>query len=189
MYVPQEQMPNVPLTLAIRTSIDPDHVAGSVRTTLQAVAPESPVTSMQSMAAILETVLGPQRFSTTLLGVFAAVAAVLAAAGLYGLIAYLVSRRTKEIGLRIALGASPRDVMQATAGRGIVLAAIGLTLGLAGALALTRLSSRVLFEISPADPLTYIAVALAFLMVTGTASYLPARRALRINPIQALRAE
>jgi putative ABC transport system permease protein len=141
------------------------------------------------MEAILATVRGPQFFNTTLLATFAWIALALAAAGLWGLIAHAVSRRTHEIGVRIALGAQTRDVLRLTAGHGLALALGGIALGLVAAAALTSTLRHALFDVSPNDPATLAVVSLAFLLVATAASVLPARRALRIDPAQALRSE
>jgi putative ABC transport system permease protein len=161
----------------------------TVRAALAAANADLAVTRVEPMTAILAEEVGPQRFVATLLAVFAWIAMVLALAGLYGLIAYLVGRRTKEIGLRVALGATAREVLRLTAGRGLALSAAGVLLGAGGAWALTRLLGGVLFEVSPTDPRTFAGVAAAFLAVTAAAAGVPARRALRINPIEALRVE
>jgi ABC-type antimicrobial peptide transport system permease subunit len=189
MYVPHAQMPDVWLMFAIRTRTAPDALAETLRSTLSAAVPEAPVVSIEPMSAILAQALGPQRFGTTLFAVFAWVAVFLAAAGVYGLIAYFVSCRTREIGVRVALGASTTDIVRMTAGRGIVLSAGGLVTGLAVARALSGLLSRVLFEVSPVDPATYAVVAIGFLALAAAASYVPARRALQIDPARTLNAE
>jgi putative ABC transport system permease protein len=177
------------MTIAMRTAVPPESLIGAVRNMVTAVAPRQPMARAESMDGILAAVRGPQRFSATLLAAFAWIALVLAAAGLWALIAHVVARRTHEIGIRVALGANPRDVLRMTAGRGIALAAAGIVLGLAGAAAATRLLQRVLFDVSPTDPATFAAIAGLFLLVAITASVLPARRALRIDPAEALRLE
>ncbi len=189
MYVPHRQMPQVPLMLAMRTGTRPEALVDATRSALRRAAPEVPVVRIESMTAILALARGPQRFSTTLLVAFAWVAVVLAAAGLYGLIAYFVSSRAKEIGVRVTLGARASDIVRLTAGPGVVLSAAGLAIGLVGAWALRRVVGRMLFEVSPGDPATYATVAVGFLVVAAVASYLPARRALGIDPAQTLRAE
>ncbi len=189
MYVPHRQMPGVALMLGLKTATSPEAMADTVRATLRAAAPSSVVTRIQTMTEILTLARGSHRFAMTLLSVFAWVAVILAAAGLYGLIAYVVSRRTKEIGVRVALGANAVDIVRVTAGRGLVLGAIGVVLGVLASLGLSQLLRRGLFEVSATDPATYMVVAGSFLILTAAASYVPARRALRINPVDALRAE
>jgi putative ABC transport system permease protein len=189
MYVPHRQMPSVPLMFAVKTSIPPGGMAAGVRATLRAAAPDLPISRIESMAAVLAQARGAQRFATVLLGLFAWIAVLLAATGLYGLLAYVVSRRTKEIGVRVALGATTLDVVRSTAGQGVALSLMGMVLGIAGSLGLGGLLRSVLFEVRSTDPLTYVLVAGGFLVVASAASYLPAKRALRINPVDALRTE
>jgi putative ABC transport system permease protein len=129
------------------------------------------------------------RFHATLLGAFAALAMLLAAVGIYGLLAYTVAQRTREIGVRMALGASRRGILALVIGQGAVLAGIGVAAGLAGAFASTRYLSSLLFGITPLDPATFVAVALVFAAVALFASYVPARRATRVDPLVALRSE
>ncbi|HYW46920.1 MAG TPA: FtsX-like permease family protein [Bryobacteraceae bacterium] len=135
-------------------------------------------------ARLAERVAAP-RFRTLLLGVFAGLAVLLAMAGVYGVMAYVVGQRANEIGLRMALGAAPGDVMR----QGLGLAAIGLALGLTGAAAATRLLGKMMFEVKPGDPMTYAAVAGLLGAVALAASYIPARRAMRVDPVIALRQE
>jgi putative ABC transport system permease protein len=189
VYVPHTQMPATPMTMVVKTRVPPETLAESVRAAIREAAPASPVIRIDTMAAILAQARGPQRFATLVLAVFAWVATVLAAAGVYGLLAYLVGRRTKEIGVRVALGATAMDVVRLTAGGGIVLAIVGVAIGLAASLALAGVLRGVLFDVSVTDPLTYVVVTIGLLGVTAAASYFPARRALRINPIDALRTE
>jgi putative ABC transport system permease protein len=129
------------------------------------------------------------RFASQILGVFAVLALVLAAVGLYGLIAYTVTQRTHEIGIRMALGAAPRDVLKLVLGQGLKLALAGAAIGIAGAFALTRLMQGLLFQVSATDPVTFIAVTALLTIVALVASYLPARRAMRVDPMIALRYE
>ena len=129
------------------------------------------------------------RFQTLLLAVFAAAAALLSAIGIYGVMSYAVSKRTREIGVRMALGADPRSVLRLVVGQGMAVALAGAGLGLVGAFLLTRLMASLLYGVRPGDPLTFAAVAAALLLVALAASWIPARRAARIDPMQALRAE
>jgi putative ABC transport system permease protein len=139
-------------------------------------------------AAVSNNVAAP-RFRTLMLGIFAAVAVCLAMAGVYGVMAYLVSQRSNEIGLRMALGASPADVSRLVLRQGMLLTGAGLVLGLAGASAATRLLTSVLFEVKPGDPLTYAAVAALLAAVALAATYIPAHRASKVDPLVALRQE
>jgi predicted permease len=189
IYLSHQQDSPRTLTIAIRTAVPPQTLAGAVRSAIAAAAPSQPIARVEPMDAILANVRGPQRFNTTLLAIFAWIALVLAAAGLWGLMAHIVARRTHEIGVRVALGAKPRDVLRMTAGRGLALAGAGIGLGLLAAGTLTSVLQRVLFDVSPTDPVTLTCVSIAFLVVAGAASVLPARRALRIDPAEALRLE
>jgi len=138
---------------------------------------------------LLSETVAPRRFSTVLLGVFAIFALVLAAVGIYGVMSYVVSLRINEIGIRMALGAQPRDIWRLIVGGGARLALAGIAIGLAGALALTRLLSSLLFEVRASDPITFGAVALLLAAVALLACYVPARRAMRADPMIALRYE
>jgi putative ABC transport system permease protein len=131
----------------------------------------------------------PERFEATLLALLAGIALVLASVGLYGLMAEIVSRQTREIGVRIALGARPLDVARRVLGRGLALTGAGLAAGLVGAVALSHLLSGLLFDMAPVDATTYAAVSALLLAVAALATWLPARRAMRVDPIAALRAE
>jgi putative ABC transport system permease protein len=189
LYVPHAQMPAAPLTIAMRTSVPPETLTAAVRATVWRHAPQQPISRLDTMDDVLAQARGPQRFNAALMTAFAWIALVLAAAGLWGLIAYGVARRTHEIGLRVALGARPADVMRITAGRGMALAGIGLAIGLAAAASMTGVLNRVLFGVSGTDPATFATIAVVFLAVAFGASVLPARRALRIDPSEALRSE
>jgi putative ABC transport system permease protein len=148
-----------------------------------------PVSRIQTMEHVHDTYLGPQRFELSLIGLFGALGLILAAVGLYGVTAYSVSRRTHEIGIRLALGAQRRDVMHLVVGSGAKLALIGVAVGAVAALALTQLIAGLLFEVKPADPLTFAAVAGLLCGVALLACYIPARRATRVDPMVALRHE
>jgi putative ABC transport system permease protein len=189
VYVAHHLASPRPMTIALRTAVPPHTLVAAVRAAIAVAAPRQPITRVEPMDAILATVRGPQRFNTTLLAIFAWIALVLAAAGLWGLMAHIVARRTHEIGVRVALGAKPRDVLRMTAGRGLALAGTGIGLGLLAAGALTSVLQRVLVDVSPTDPATLAGVSIGFLGVAAAASVLPARRALRIDPAQALRLE
>ena len=148
-----------------------------------------PVTSIRTMNELRATSIAPRRLNMLLLGVFAAVALALAIVGTYAVMAFVVSERAHEMGIRLALGARPGEVLWLVVGRGLRVGGLGVALGFAGALAAGKAIRRLLFGISPMDPLTLVAVALVIGMAVLVASYLPARRAARVDPMIALRAE
>jgi putative ABC transport system permease protein len=189
MYLPAAQDPTPLSGLVIRTMADPKGLAQAVRREIRAVDKDMPITDVATMEQVLDREVLQRRVQMLLLSIFAAVALLLASLGIYGVLAYLVSQRTQEIGIRMALGASPRDVLLAVAGQGMGLSVAGVALGVAAALALTRVVSRLLFGIAASDPATFLAVSLLLLVVALAACYVPARRAMRIDPIVALREE
>ena len=148
-----------------------------------------PIYNVRTMDEVFDRTVATQRLALALLGVFAGLALLLAGVGLYGVLAYSVSRRTREFGVRLAVGATPRALLAHVLGGGFRLAAAGLAIGLCGALALAHLMSRLLYEVPPHDPVTLAAVAAVLLAVGLLACWLPARRATRVNPIEALRTE
>ena len=154
---------------------------------VSAVDPNEPVTDLQPMSARVQASIGPQTFMSILIGIFAGMALLLAAVGLYGVIAYTVTQRTHEIGVRMALGASRRSVLGLIVGQGMRLAAIGGLVGLAAAAGVTRFLRSFLFGVTPLDPYVFAGLLLVLATVTLLASYLPARRALGIDPAAALR--
>jgi predicted permease len=175
------------MTLVVRTSGDPAALTLAVRAAIRAVAPDAPVTEVRTMHDVVASSIAARRFSTTMLALFAAVALTLAGIGIYGVIAYTVSQRTFELGLRVALGAQQRTVLALVLREGMQLTAIGLAFGVASALALTRLVRSLLVDVSAVDPLTFGVVALGLLGVGLVASLVPARRAMAVHPTQALR--
>jgi putative ABC transport system permease protein len=178
-----------PPTLVIRTAGDPNSLVSAVRKTLAAMEPDAPLYDVRTLDDYLALDLGRARFQTVLLSLFAAVALVLTAIGLYGVIAYGVVQRTHEIGVRMALGASRTNVLKMILNRGLMLTVSGIVLGVVGALALARLMESLLYEIPPRDPLTYVVVCFTLSMVALLASYIPALRATRVDPMIALRYE
>jgi putative ABC transport system permease protein len=172
----------------LRTSLSPAAVASWMRSTVASLDPTVPVTVVSMSQRVSQSEAQP-RFNAALLGIFAALGILLAAVGTYGVLAFLVVQRTQEIGVRIALGAHPRDVMTLILAQGAKLALAGLTLGVAGAFALTRSMKALLFGVTPADPLIFAGVAIFLVIVALVACYLPARRAMKVDPMIALRYE
>ena len=170
-----------------RTTGDPMSVAGAVRGEIRQMDASLPVANVRSMNEVVAAALATPRLTGFLLGAFAAIALALAAVGIYGVLAYLVSQRTQEIGIRLAIGADRSQVLGMVLRQGLSLAAIGIVVGLIGAFALTRLMQSLLYEVRPNDPITFVAVAAALLLVALMASFLPARRATKVSPMIALR--
>jgi len=189
VYCPYTQDPPRGVNLVVRTSHDPLDPVHSIKTQVFDLDPDLPVSDVATMRGILSGNLTFFRFITILPGVFASLALLLAATGLYGIIAYSVSQRTHEIGIRMALGASSGDVLKMVLRQGLKLVLIGVAIGLAGAFVLTRVISSFLYNVSPTDPLTFVCVSLLLAGVALLASYIPARRAARIDPMVALRYE
>jgi len=173
----------------VRTSGDPAAVQASLPRVIRETDPLVPVGRVRAMEEVLLGSLAFQRFVMALLTAFAGLAIVLASVGLYGVIAYLVAQRTHEIGVRMALGARSRDVLRMVLGHGLRLVAIGVVLGIAGALALTRFLAGQLYGVRPTDPFTFTAVTALLALVALAATWLPARRAARVDPMIALRNE
>jgi predicted permease len=190
IYAPYEQHPgaSTQMRVIVRTTGEPTARAAALRQKASDVGPDVPVTFTTLEASLAENVAAP-RFRTLLFGIFAAVAVCLATAGVYGVMAYLVGRRANEIGLRMALGASPVRVLALVLRQGMGLAAIGLILGLAGAMAATRLLAALLFAVKPIDPPTFAGVVVLIALVSLFATWIPARRAMRLDPLTALRQE
>ena len=189
VYVPINQTPMAGFSVLLRTSRPEVDVIGGMRAQLRAIDSTLPLYSTGSVAQGLDDMLAKRRSLVCLLGLFAGLALVLAAVGLYGVLSYDVSQRTREIGIRGAIGATRAQIMTLILGQGLRKTALGLVAGLAGALFLTRFLRKLLFEITPADPAAYLAVTVLLLLVALLASWLPARRASRVNPIEALRTE
>jgi predicted permease len=177
------------MTLVIKTRAPSAGLVEEVKKQVWSLDSEIPVSSIQSMDDLLAESVAEQRFNLLLLGIFAALAVALAAVGIYGMIAYRVNRRTHEIGVHMALGAQPRDVLRLVMKDGVKLVLRGIALGMAGAIVLTRLMVSLLFEVKPTDPATLTGVALLLAAVAVLACYIPARRALSIHPVTALRCE
>ena len=190
MYVPYAQDSGWNgMSLVVRTSADPLNTVAAARNEIRSLDKGIPVFNVKTMNDVLATSVAPQRMSMLLLTAFAGVALLLAMIGIYGVTAYYVTQRTQEIGIRIALGAQVGDVMKLVLKNGMALAAIGVALGLAGAFALTRLMSSLLFAVKPTDTATFVIVSVCLLVTALLASYLPARRAAKVDPLVALRYE
>jgi ABC-type antimicrobial peptide transport system permease subunit len=187
VYVSLDQNAPPFAMLAIRTTGDPLRFTKAVREQVQALDRNQPIALVRTMDDLVEEQVGQRRLLVILLGSFALIALLLALIGIYGIIAYSVAQRTQEMGIRRALGAQPSDILGLVVGQGLRLALVGVAIGIAGAFALTRLMSTLLFHVSATDPATFVAVALVFLLVALAASYIPARRATRIDPMAALR--
>ncbi|HXM36372.1 MAG TPA: FtsX-like permease family protein, partial [Pyrinomonadaceae bacterium] len=188
-YVPQTQIPFSQMTIVVRTTNDPRSVITAVTKEAGALDKDLPLFSVKTLEEYLAASVAAPRFNTTLLSIFALVALVLTIVGLYGVMSYSVAQRTNEIGIRMALGAQARDVLTLIVGQGFKLVLVGLAIGLVGALALTHLIASLLFGVTTKDPLTFAAVAVLLASIALLACYIPARRATRIDPMEALRYE
>jgi putative ABC transport system permease protein len=189
VYFPHPVLTYPFMTLVIRTSGDPAALAPAVEREIRSIDPDQPVSDVRTMKQVMADTLGRARFNTLLLAIFAGLATLLAAIGIFGVMNYSVTLRTREIGLRMALGAEPRQVLILILKQGLVLTLIGIGIGLAGALALTRIMSSLLFGVNATDPATFTAIVLLLAFVSLIACYIPARRATRVDPLTALRYE
>jgi putative ABC transport system permease protein len=189
MYVPFAQAPLYGGEVVVRSSLSASSVAAGIREAVHSIDKDLPVTDVESFPDALGASIAQERFRTFLLSSFSGIALVLAAVGIFGVISYSASQRTHEIGIRMALGAQQRSVLRLILGQGAKLALLGLGVGAVAALLLTRLMSGLLYEVSATDPLTFCAVAIVLLGVAVTACYIPARRAMRVDPMIALRHE
>jgi len=189
VYVPYLQNVWGTTMLAVRAQGDPLQLANVVQAEIHTLDKDQPVTDVKTMEQIISESVSNQRFGTTLLSWFAAVALVLAAVGIYGVISFSVTQRTHEIGIRMALGATSTDVLRMVVGQGVTLALVGVAFGVGAAFALTRLMASMLFGITATDPLTFVITSAMLFAVALLACYVPARRATRVDPMIALRYE
>jgi predicted permease len=188
-YFAYSQLPSESLNITARTIAEPIALAGAARAEVQAIDKNQPVYNLRTVEQIRSESVASRRLTMLLLAIFAAVALLLAVVGIYGVIAYAVTQRTHEIGIRMALGAQAGDVLKLILGQGLTLALLGVAIGLAAAMALTRLMADLLFEVQATDPLTFISITLLLTSVALLACYIPARRAMKVNPIVALHYE
>lgn len=199
LYIPYRQQPDVYVDFMLfhrmnvnfvaRATVESGEMAMAMRSTLWDVDPDQPITRLSSMEQYVADTLTDRRFSLAVLGTFSAVALLLAAIGIYGMIAYSVNQRTHEIGVRIALGARPASVVKMVVGRGLALATAGVVVGVAGALGLTRLLTSWLWDVSPTDPATFFGTSVTMIIVALAACLVPAWRATRVDPVESLRSE
>ena len=188
-YTSQAQFPVRAVTGVVRSSTEPAALASAVQNAIRGVDPDLPIYSVQTMAARVDESLARRRFSVLLLTLFAGLALALAAIGIYGVMAYMVSQGTREIGIRMALGATPRNILNLVVRQAMTLALFGVVIGLSGAFALSRLLQNLLFSVRATDAATFAAVPLVLIVVAFVATYVPARRAARIDPMISLRCD
>jgi putative ABC transport system permease protein len=189
-YVPYTQAAQSYMSLVVRSSIStPESLSASLREVIRQGDPEQYVGTIQPMTKLVDDAVARRRFNALLTGVFAAVALILASVGIFGVLNYTVTQRTQEIGLRVALGAQTRDVLRLVLGQGVRLIVTGLGIGLLASFALTRVLAGMLFGVTPTDPLTFATVSLLLAAVALLACYIPARRAMKVDPLRALRYE
>jgi putative ABC transport system permease protein len=189
IYLPYRQWPVSAMTMILKTAVPPMSLADAVRHEVYAIDGNLPVSNVSTLDAVVAKSISQQRFYMLLLTLFAAVALVLAAVGIFGVLSYAVSQRTREIGIRMALGAHGRSVVSMVVRQAMVLVACGVGIGVALGLFLSQILAEMLFGVTPTDPATFAAVAAVLGAVALLASYVPARRASRVDPIVALRAE
>jgi putative ABC transport system permease protein len=189
VYVPNTQFTDSMVILAVRTSKEPASMAAAVRSEIAALDPQVPVSEVATMEEVVATSVANQRFGALLFLLFGGIALVLTAVGIYGVISYGVAQRIHEIGIRLALGAGRRDVLTLIVSEAMRPALLGAALGLIAAFGLTRLLTRLLYNVEPTDPGVFAAVLLLLFGVALLASYIPARRATRVDPMVALRYE
>jgi putative ABC transport system permease protein len=189
VYVPYVFQAFLPVTFVVRTAMAPDALIPQIRSEVLALDPDVPVADLTTLDSYVTEAMAQTRFLLALSSTFAGLALLLAALGLYGVIAYSVRQRTREIGVRVALGATGQDVMRLILGQGLMVAGAGILLGLIASVAVTRLVRSYLVGVGATDPLTFVGVPLLLLGVAAVASWLPARRATTVNPMQALHEE
>jgi putative ABC transport system permease protein len=188
-YFPFAQIQNGDMTVILKAAGDPNQLIAAVRQQVRTIDSDQPIYSIRTMDEIRAESVAPERLNLTLLSIFAGIALVLAVVGIYGVMSYSVTQRTHEIGIRMAIGAQPRDVFRMVIGQGMMLALIGVAVGLVGAFGLTRLMTTMLFGVEPTDPATFAAIAVLLTAVALVACYVPGRRATKVDPVVSLRYE
>jgi putative ABC transport system permease protein len=195
IYLPFQRHPSfyqgrsTSMSMVVRTTIEPQSLARTAEETVRSLDRNLPVSDVVTMEQVIADTLWQQRFNLQLIGIFAALAMTLAAIGLYGVMSYSMAQRTREVGLRMALGAQRRDVLKLVVGQGMKLALAGVALGLLASFALTRLMEKLLFEVSATDLSTFAVIAVLLTLVALVACWIPARRATKVDPMVALRSE
>ncbi|HKY03866.1 MAG TPA: FtsX-like permease family protein, partial [Blastocatellia bacterium] len=188
-FLPHGQAPSRGMMLMVRSASDPTNMMGTVREAVRSIDGDLPVFSVKSMDEMLGDMMAQRRLNMLLFAILAGVALILAAVGIYGVIAYSVTQRTHEIGIRMALGAQRRDIVRMVVGQGIILAAGGVGVGILASILLTRLMTALLYGVSATDLVTFVAISGLLTLVAVLASFIPARRATRVDPMIALRYE
>jgi putative ABC transport system permease protein len=188
-YFSFAQVPFTGMTIVVKGNSDPNQLIAAARNQVRSLDSDQPIYNIRTMDQIRGESVAPQRLNLMLLSIFAGIAFVLAIVGIYGVMSYAVTQRTHEIGIRMAIGAQPRDVFRMILGQGMLLTIIGMAAGLVGAFALTRLMATMLFSIKPTDPLTFATVAVLLVGVALIACYIPGRRATKVDPVNSLRYE
>ncbi len=188
-YFSFAQIPFLGMTIVVKGNGDPNQLIASARNQVKALDPDQPIYNIRTMDEIRGEAVAPQRLNLLLLSIFAGIAFVLAIVGIYGVMSYAVTQRTHEIGIRMAIGAQPRDVFRMILGQGMFLTGMGMIAGLLGAFALTRLMATMLFSVKPTDPVTFASVAVLLILVALLACYIPGRRATKVDPVNSLRYE
>jgi putative ABC transport system permease protein len=189
LYVPYAQNPRTYMGVALRAAAEPTALAGTARDEVMKLDPALPVSNLRTVERMIHEVSSPKRLMTAMMGVFAAIALLLAGVGLYAVMAYAVSQRTHEIGVRLALGARGGNILRLITGQGLKLTLAGLVLGMVGAFGLTRVMEPLLYGVNPTDPLTFILISLSLAGVALLACWIPGRRATKVDPMIALRCE
>ena len=188
-YFPFAQIPNGGMTVIIKAAGEPNQLIAAVRQQVKSIDPDQPIYGIRTMDEIRAESVAPERLNLTLLSIFAGIALILAIVGIYGVMSYSVTQRTHEIGIRMAIGAQPRDVFRMVLRQGMMLALIGVVFGLIGAFGLTRLMATMLFGVEPTDPATFATIAALLTVVALVACYIPGRRATKVDPVVSLRYE